>query len=155
PHGGALRPEVSAVRHRRRDRHRGNGRHAALVGDSPYAHVVPRRAPAMSRPAVRGLKFNFLGGLGVGISLAAPTLLVHVLKMPYLLATAAAVETALLHNFVWHERFTWLDRTRASHPRQVAMRLLRFHAGNGAISIVGNLLLMRLLVGGFGLEPLI
>ena len=27
------------------------------------------------------------------------------------------------------------------------MRLLRFHAGNGAVSILGNLALMRLFVG--------
>ena len=29
----------------------------------------------------------------------------------------------------------------------IAWRLLRFHAGNGAISILGNLALMRLFVG--------
>ena len=32
--------------------------------------------------------------------------------------------------------------------RERAARLLRFHAGNGVISILGNLALMRLLVGG-------
>lgn len=112
-------------------------------------------SPSTKAMAVRWLKFNFVGGIGIGVQLATLALLVHVLEIPYLIATVAAVETALLHNFVWHERFTWLDRTRASHPRQVAGRLLRFHAGNGVISLVGNVLLMRLLVGVFGLEPLI
>jgi len=112
-------------------------------------------SPASKAIAVRWLKFNFVGGMGIGVQLATLALLVHVLRMPYLWATVVAVETAVLHNFVWHERFTWLDRTRSSTARQVGARLVRFHAGNGAISIVGNVLLMRLLVGAFGLEPLI
>ena len=29
----------------------------------------------------------------------------------YLAATAAGVELAVLHNFWWHERWTWRDRT--------------------------------------------
>ena len=62
------------------------------------------------------------------------------------MATALAVETAVLHNFVWHERYTWKHLPRGS-ARDVAWRLLRFHAGNGVISILGNLALMRLFVG--------
>jgi putative flippase GtrA len=112
-------------------------------------------SPGSKAIAVRWLKFNFVGGIGIGVQLAMLGLLVHVFKLPYLVATVAAVETAVLHNFIWHERFTWVDRTRDSQGRQIAGRLLRFHAGNGAISIVGNLLIMRLLVGAFGLEPLV
>jgi putative flippase GtrA len=52
-----------------------------------------------------------------------------------------------LHNFVWHERYTWKHLPRGA-ARDVALRLLRFHAGNGAISILGNVALMRLFVGG-------
>jgi putative flippase GtrA len=65
-----------------------------------------------------------------------------------LLATAIAVEIAVLHNFVWHERFTWADRppSRLAHS---LIRLAKFNATNGAVSIVGNLLLMRLVVGQF------
>ena len=66
--------------------------------------------------------------------------------MNYLAATALAVETAVLHNFVWHERYTWKHLPKGAR-RDVALRLLRFHAGNGAISILGNLALMRVFVG--------
>ncbi len=96
--------------------------------------------------ALRWLKFNLVGGLGIGIQLGSLWLLVSGLGMNYLPATALAVEAAVLHNFVWHERFTWKDR--AGGPAgAVAMRLVRFHAGNGFVSIAGNLALMRLLVG--------
>ena len=104
--------------------------------------------------AIRWLKFNAVGAMGIGVQLGCLALLVSGLGMNYLPATALAVEAAVLHNFVWHERFTWKDRA-AGGPRGVAMRLLRFHAGNGAVSILGNLALMRLLVGTLHLKYLL
>lgn len=64
----------------------------------------------------------------------------------YLFATAIAVEAAVVHNFVWHEQFTWSDRVRSSW-RHSLPRLLRFNLTNGAVSIVGNLALMKVMVG--------
>ena len=69
----------------------------------------------------------------------------------YLPATALAVEVAVVHNFFWHERFTWADRPSA-RLKQSLLRLARFNASNGLVSIVGNLLLMRALVGAFGMN---
>jgi len=66
--------------------------------------------------------------------------------MNYLLATGLAVEMAVIHNFLWHERFTWADRP-AAHRMQSLFRFAKFNATNGAVSILGNLVLMRLLVG--------
>jgi putative flippase GtrA len=104
--------------------------------------------------AIRWLKFNFVGALGIAVQMGAFALLVSGLRLHYLIATPLAVEAAVLHNFVWHERFTWKDRTReVGRPRDVAMRLLRFHAGNGAVSILGNMALMRVLVGVLHLNP--
>jgi putative flippase GtrA len=50
-----------------------------------------------------------------------------------------------LHNFVWHERFTWRNRAPRD-ARQLASRLWRFHAGNGFVSLAGNSILMYCLV---------
>ncbi len=66
---------------------------------------------------VRFSKFNFVGGIGIAVQFAALFLLKSVFNFNYLLATALAVETAVLHNFVWHERFTWVDRIRPA-PEQ-------------------------------------
>ena len=91
--------------------------------------------------AARWLKFNFVGALGIGVQLGALALLAKVFGVPVLIATPIAVETAVLHNFVWHERYTWRDRTVKG---SVWGRLLRFHAGNGLISIGGNVVFMAL-----------
>jgi putative flippase GtrA len=104
--------------------------------------------------AVRWLKFNAVGAMGIVVQLAVLALLVDGFHMNYLPATALAVETAVLHNFIWHERFTWKDRASGG-ARDAAMRLLRFHAGNGVVSILGNLALMRLLVGTLQLKYLL
>jgi putative flippase GtrA len=92
------------------------------------------------------MKFNAVGGIGIGVQLAALAVFRSWLKLDYLLATALAVEIAVIHNFVWHERFTWADRPAARFAHSL-IRLAKFNATNGAISIVGNLVMMRLLVG--------
>jgi len=91
------------------------------------------------------LKFNMVGLLGMTVQLTALTLLTSGFGVNYLTATALAVETAVIHNFIWHECWTWLDRTQGDTSGTLG-RLLRFHLANGAISIAGNLGLMWLLV---------
>ncbi len=70
--------------------------------------------------------------------------------MGYLAATAIAVESTILHNFLWHETWTWRDR-RAADWRRRWFRLLRFNTTTGGVSLLGNLLGMRVLVGWLGL----
>ena len=95
---------------------------------------------------VRWWKFNFVGMIGIGVQFAALFLLKGVMGFDYLFATAFAVEAAVVHNFVWHEQFTWSDRVRSSWRRSLP-RFARFNLTNGAVSIVGNLALMRVMVG--------
>lgn len=101
----------------------------------------------IQRPA----KFAFVGAIGVLIQLAVLEVLTA-LGLHYLWATAFAVEAAVLHNFMWHQRFTWRDRSQSA---ETGVRLLRFHLSNGTISILGSLLLMRWLVGQFGMRVLL
>lgn len=99
----------------------------------------------------RWLKFNFVGGIGIGVQFGALFLLKSVLHFDYMFATAFAVEAAVVHNFVWHEQFTWSDRVtrdRVQPPwRRSLARFARFNLTTGAVSIVGNLALMRVMVG--------
>ena len=95
---------------------------------------------------VRWLKFNFVGGIGIGVQFSALFLLKSVLNFDYMFATTLAVEAAVAHNFVWHEQFTWADRVPLSWRRSLA-RVGRFNLTTGAVSIVGNLALMRVMVG--------
>jgi putative flippase GtrA len=67
------------------------------------------------------------------------------------MSTLVAVETAVLHNFVWHERWTWSERTESSNAG-LPERLVRFHVANGLISICGNLAMMSLLISHLGIN---
>jgi len=100
---------------------------------------------------VRWCKFNFVGGIGIGVQFAALFLLKSVLHFDYLFATAIAVESAVVHNFLWHEQFTWADRMQSDSVeprwRRSLPRLIRFNLTNGAVSILGNLALMKVMVG--------
>jgi putative flippase GtrA len=97
------------------------------------------------------VKFNAVGGIGIVVQLTALAVFRSWLKFDYLLAAGLAVEMAVIHNFLWHERFTWADRP-ARRWRHSLFRLVKFNASNGAVSIVGNVLLMRVLVGELGLN---
>jgi putative flippase GtrA len=164
---------------------------------------------------LRWLKFNLVGGIGIGVQFITLFLLKSIFHFHYLAAAALAVEAAVVHNFVWHEQFTWAARVQGSwrssfqrtsgaeapslsgalfaalkalrhpktylssqggkgHPKtclpsqagreffSVAVmircaaaclrgpslkRLLRFNLTTGGVSIVGNLTLMKVMVG--------
>jgi putative flippase GtrA len=130
----------------------------------------PSQNPAPSTFA-RWWKFNFVGAIGIGVQFAALFVLKSVLGFDYLFATAFAVEAAVVHNFVWHEQFTWADRIKLDRIKldrikldrikpdgikrqglepswlESLSRFLRFNLTTGAVSIVGNLALMKVMVG--------
>ncbi|HUM06616.1 MAG TPA: GtrA family protein [Terriglobales bacterium] len=114
------------------------------MNGSQFTVLRSQKSPA--RLFIRWLKFNFVGGIGIGVQLASLAIFRSLFGLNYLLATALAVEAAVIHNFLWHERFTWADRP-AGRPVHSLARLVRFNFSNGAVSIIGNLLLMRMLVG--------
>ncbi|MFN2452788.1 MAG: GtrA family protein [Pyrinomonadaceae bacterium] len=99
----------------------------------------------------RWLKFNLIGVLGFAVQSGALYALArNVQHLHYLLATAIAVELAVLHNFVWHQRWTWRDRPCAT-VTETLRRLANFNITNGLVSITGNLLLMSMFVGWLGM----
>jgi putative flippase GtrA len=141
------------------------------------------RSQIRVRP-IRWLKFNFVGAIGIGVQFGALFLFTSVFHLHYLAATALAVEAAVVHNFLWHENFTWVDRVTPDRvtpdrvtPARVApdpaeggrtpagraamgtvavlrsqfrpslARFARFHLSTGVISLLGNLGLMKMLVG--------
>jgi len=101
---------------------------------------------------IRWSKFNLVGAIGMVVQLGTLALLNRWMAGHYLVASAIAVEVTLLHNFMWHIRYTWRDRrddsTRVS-------QLTRFHLSNGLVSMLGNLVLMRLLVDGARMPVLV
>ena len=82
--------------------------------------------------------FLVVGAIGFGVQMVALFALASRWQVPYALATALAVEAAVLHNFVWHECWTWKDRQQQGAGR--ARRLLRFNLGTGMTSVVGNII---------------
>jgi putative flippase GtrA len=111
---------------------------------------APLRASAMYF-----LRFNLVGAIGVAVQLALLTVLTRCFGLNYLWATGVAVAITVLHNFTWHERFTFSDRMPSSRAlRAIATRFLKFSLLTGVISIAGNVLLMHWLRGYARLPPL-
>ena len=112
-------------------------------------------------PVRRWFRFNLVGLAGMLVQLVTLAGLNHIVRGHYLLLSAIAVETAILHNFVAHVHYTWRDRNlrRALHSRHARIAALgalwRFQVSNGGVSLIGNLVLMRLLVGSARLPVLL
>jgi putative flippase GtrA len=88
--------------------------------------------------------------MGFTLQLCLLAALTGLLGFHYLAATALAVETAIVHNFLWHERWTWGDRITDGSR---FLRFLRFNGTIGLVSIVGNLAFMQLFVGELLMRP--
>ena len=75
-------------------------------------------------PAVRRwLRFNAVGVAGAAVQLAALWLMVRS-GVPELIAVAFAVEAAVIHNFVWHELWTWGGSSRRGNALVPSSSLL-------------------------------
>ncbi len=120
---------------------------------TPSSAVHIRQGP-FGRVLRRWATFNLVGIMGMGVQIITLVMLQSWSHMDYLPATALAVEAAILHNFVWHERWTWRDRT-TNHDSGRLARLLRFNLTIGALSIGENLLFMALLVGRLEIHYLV
>ncbi|HEY7912451.1 MAG TPA: GtrA family protein [Blastocatellia bacterium] len=90
----------------------------------------------------RWAKFSAVGATGILVQTATLAVLLRLAGLHYLIATALAVEASILHNFIWHRKWTWADRPQAN----IALMLVRFNLTSGAMSLAGNLLLMFVLV---------
>jgi len=115
-----------------------------------FDHWIGRNQRTEDRrgAGIRWPKFNAVGSIGIIVQLVALATFKGWLQLGYLWATALAVEAAVIHNFFWHERFTWVDRlARKPALSDAFMRFLKFNLSTGAFSIAGNLLLMYLLAG--------
>lgn len=100
----------------------------------------------------RWIRFNVVGLVGVPVQLVTFTVFLVVAGFHYMLATVLAVEAAVVHNFVWHERWTWSNRFKRGN---VMSRFACFNLSNGLVSIAGNLFLMRFWVGTFQVNPIV
>lgn len=98
----------------------------------------------------RPVAFVAVGAGGFAVQQAVLTALSAMLHWPVPLATVIAVEAAVLVNFCCHQGWTWRDR-RDGEARLT--RLARFHATNGATSLVGNVVITSLGVSALGFTP--
>ena len=113
--------------------------------------VESRGRPAEPRRLTRRwCIFNAVGAMGAAVQLLALAGLIRLLGVEGPLATALAVEAAILHNFLWHERWTWGER--AAVPGGWWRRLARFNLVAGALSITSNVVLTAAYAAALGID---
>lgn len=112
-------------------------------------HLRKRKKSIASEIFRRFGRFSVVGAGGILVQTATLAALLRFSGIHYMLATALAVELSVIHNFIWHQRWTWADRQQT----RPALVLLRFNATNGVMSMAGNIFFMWVFVAGFSIEP--
>jgi len=114
--------------------------------------MTRERDPDTARThAIRWVKFNSVGIMGFGVQLVTLVALTEYAALHYLASVGIAVEIAVLHNFLWHERWTWRDRL-PSNAVGNWRRLARFNLVNGGVSVAGQIILTGLYTEVIGLH---
>ena len=96
--------------------------------------------------------YCIIGVASVAIKMCVLSVFIEIAHLSCLVATAIAVETAILHSFWWHLFWTWRERSTGISCSRILSRLARFHIANGAVGFVSNLILMKILVENLGLH---
>ena len=117
----------------------------SLMSSVPFVPLVSFVPKAIRRQGA----FIATGGLGFLVQLTALAALMSLAHWSWLPATLVSVELAVVHNFLWHERWTWRERKKTPDP-SFASRFARFNVANGLASVAGNIALMWLFVGWIG-----
>src|SRR6185503_19515027 len=95
-------------------------------------------------PMFRTARFIAVGWLGFVIQIVTLALLTALARWPWLPATCVAVEAAIVHNYLWHERWTWKDRGGATTAALRCARFAKYNIATGFVSIAGNVVLTGL-----------
>jgi putative flippase GtrA len=99
----------------------------------------------------RFLRFAATGAIGFVVQVGLLAVLTSVAGINYILATAIAVEAAIVANFIHHECWTWRDRSNGSW----LPRLLRFNALTAVTSILGSVVVTTFLVETVSMSPIV
>ncbi len=97
--------------------------------------------------SVRWMRFTLVGLAGFALQLTTVWLLARLTPLPTSLIVTLAVLLTVSHNFFWHERVTWPGRPTEGLGR----RWLAFHAANGLISVITNVVVTGPIMQATGL----
>lgn len=98
----------------------------------------------------RFFKFGMVGGTGVFVNSGFLFLLTERFHLDYKAAGIAAIELAIINNFIWNSLWTWNDR-KANKKRHISKRFLKFNVSSGLTALIINWGLLVLLTEFFGM----
>src|SRR5687767_3249991 len=104
--------------------------------------------------AKKWLRYNAIGVMGVGVQLSVLIALKTMFDLNPFVATFFAIQCALIHNFFWHQRWTWRGTATAGKGASFR-RFLRFTSSSGTISTLGTIGFTALLLQAVNLPYIV
>lgn len=88
-------------------------------------------------PIVRLLKFGTVGGSGVIVNSGILYVLTELFSIDYRISSLAAIELAIINNFLWNYYWTFSER-KATRKRGFLSMMLKFNLSSGFTAFVIN-----------------
>ncbi|MBN2416782.1 GtrA family protein [bacterium] len=103
----------------------------------------------------RFLRFQVVSIGGTLVNMGVFWLLYQRLDLPWPIASACAIELAIIHNFTWHYFRTWKDRIKKHGIRDYFRRLVHYNAVTASIDFVVNMGILGTLLKYTDIHPLL
>lgn len=94
----------------------------------------------------RFLRFQIVSVGGTLVNMGVLWLMYRKLELPLVIASACAIEAAIIHNFTWHYFITWKDRIKKHTVPDYFKRLLHYNIITASIDFIVNISILKLLV---------
>jgi len=99
-------------------------------------------------------RFVIVGALGFVLQLGVFFVLSR-LGCIWFVSTIVAVESAIVHNFVWHRWWTWGHRIADGRRTPWFVDFLKFNTGTAFTSIAGNVAVMAAVLHTVAIDPML
>lgn len=94
----------------------------------------------------RFLRFQVVSIGGTLVNMGTLWLLYRKLQLPLVIASACAIELAIIHNFTWHYFLTWKDRIKKHSVPDYFKRLAHYNIVTASIDFIVNISILKTLV---------
>jgi dolichol-phosphate mannosyltransferase len=102
----------------------------------------------MDRSFAMMLKYCIVGFSGVIVNMGVLYALTEWFGIYYLVSSVFAVELSIINNFIWNDRWTFVD-TFGTHANPIRTRIIMYHVIS-AVGALANIVLIYILTSWFG-----
>ena len=118
---------------------------------APLSLTLRNRLPML----FHGTRFMIVAWIGMGVNTACLYLFKGLWHLPIIPASLAAIEIAIIHNFLGMRYWAWRDRGAGGNRPPLLRQLLLYNVATGVVDLCVNVSVLWMLYRFFGVHYLL